>query len=333
MRAADDRRYRPGTHLLSDLAPELAPVRVRWRRAAELAARQHGVVSRDQLRRCGLSDRQITRATALSRLHAVHRGVFAVGHERLSASGRRAAAVLTCGTGAALGYRTAAAHWNLRATSGPTIEIVVPRSSRPRHRNVRVHCHPQLLPDELTTRDGIRVTTVARTLLDLAAVLPPSALRRSVGQADVLRLFDRHAVAPLLLRHARHRGRRALEDVLRAWEEPDRVRSPQEETFPQLCARFGFPRPAINAVVLGMEVDAVFADHGIAVELGGYAFHSGAIQWEDDHEKRARLVAAGWTVLAYSWRQVQEDGGGLVRETLGAALARASTDARHPRYR
>lgn len=331
--ASEHRRYRPGTQLDPELVPGPVPVPVRWRQAAELAARQHGVISREQLRRCGLSDRQITRATALSRLHAVHRGVFAVGHDRLSASGRRAAAALTCGTDAALGYRTAAAHWNLRATSGPTIEIVVPRSSRPRHRNVRVHCHPQLLPDEVTVHDGIRVTTVARTLLDLAAVLPPSGLRRSVGQADVLRIFDRHAVVRLLVRHPRHRGRRALEDVLRTWEEPDRVRSPQEEAFPQLCARFGFPRPAINAVVLGMEVDAVFADHGIAVELDGYTFHSGAIQWEDDQEKRARLVAAGWTVLAYSWRQVQSDGGRFVRETLGAALARASTDARGPWYR
>jgi hypothetical protein len=325
MPAARHLPYRPGT--------QLDPVPVRWRRAAELAARQHGVVSREQLRRCGLSDRQITRATALSRLHAVHRGVFAVGHDRLSASGRRAAAVLACGPGVALGYRTAAAHWNLRSVSGPTIEIVVPRSSRPRHRNVRVHCHAQLHPDELAMHDGIRVTTVARTLLDLAAVLPATALRRAVGQADVLRLFDRHAVAPLLVRHPRHRGRRALEEVLRTWDEPDRVRSPQEETFPQLCARFGFPRPAINAVVLGMEIDAVFADHRIAVELDGYAFHSGAIQWEDDHEKRARLVAAGWTVLAYSWRQVQSDGGRLVRETLGAALMRASPGPRHPRYR
>lgn len=333
MPTACHRRYRRGTQLAPEPMPDVGPVPVRWSRAAELAARQHGVVSRAQLRRCGLSDRQITRATALSRLHAVHRAVFAVGHDRLSASGLRMAAVLACGSGAALGYRSAAAHWNLRATSSPTIEVVVSRPSRPRHRNVIVHRHAQMRADELTVHDGVRVTTVARTLLDLAAVLPPTALRRAVGQADVLQLFDLHAIVPLLTRHPRHRGRRSLEDVLRTWEEPDRTRSPQEETFPELCARFGFPRPVINAEVLGMEVDAVFFDHGVAVELDGYAFHSGAIQWENDHEKRARLVAAGWTVLAYSRRQVRDDGGRLVRETLGAALGGASADARHLRYR
>ena len=80
--------------------------------------------------------------------------------------------------------------------------------------------------------------------------------------------------------------------------------------------------PAMNAELLGMEVDAVFFDQRIAVELDGYAFHSGAIQWENDHEKRARLVGAGWTVLAYSWRQQHEDGGRFVQETLGSALRR-----------
>ncbi len=314
--------YRPGT--------EPDTLAVRWRRAAELAAVQHGVVSRGQLRGCGLSDRQITRAIALSRLHAVHRGVFALGHGRLTAAGRRSAAVLACGIGAALGYRSAAAHWDLRPSSSPTSEVVVPRTSRPHHATVIVHRHPTMRPDELAVHDGIRVTTVARTLLDLGAVLPAGALRRAVGQADVLRRFDLRAVEPLLVRHPRHRGRRALAEVLRTWEEPDRIRSLQEEDFPQLCARFGFPRPVINGIVLGMEVDAVFFDHGIAVELDGYAFHSGRIQWEDDHAKRARLTAAGWMVLAYSWRQVQEDGGRLVRETLGPALARAQAARSRP---
>ncbi len=324
--------------------PSVAAVTAaRWREAATIATRQHGVVARHQLRAVGLSDRQITRAIAQARLHPVHRGVFAVGHVRLTASGRRSAAVLavgvsagpragtpvsaesstTTGPVAALGYRAAAAHWSLRPTSSPTIEVVVPRTSRCRRAAVRVRCHPQLAADEVTVHDGIWVTTVARTLLDLGAVLSANALRRAVGQADVLGRFDLGAVEPLLARHPRHRGRRPLADVLRTWEEPDRIRSPQEDDFPALCARFGFPRPAINAVVLGMEVDAVFAEHGIAVELDGYAFHSGRIQWEDDHEKRARLTAAGWTVLAYSWRQVQQDGGRLVRETLGAALSRA----------
>ncbi|MBF6620026.1 MAG: hypothetical protein ITG02_07325 [Patulibacter sp.] len=289
-------------------------------------------MSRSQLRGLGLSNEQVSRAIATARLVPVHRAIFALGHDRLRAEGQWMAAVLACGGGVVLGYRSAAAHWDLRRTSSPAVEVVIPRSSRPAHRDVIVHRHPHLHPDEVTVHRGIPVTTPARTLVDLAAVLTPTALRRAVGQADILRRFDLREVRAVLERHPRHRGRTALERVLGAWTDAETVRSPQEASFPELCVRFGFPRPAINAELLGMEIDAVFFDERVAVELQSYAFHSGAIQWENDHEKRARLVASGWIVLAYSWRQQRDDGGRFVRDTLGPALARgrqrASSDSR-----
>lgn len=202
--------------------------------------------------------------------------------------------------------------------------MVVARTWGTKHRGVTAHRHPSLRDDEVIEHDGIRTTTVARTVLDLGAVLPPTALRKAVAQADVLHRFDRRAVERLLERHPNHRGCRPLRQLLGAWAEPDRTRSPQEEAFPDLCVRFGFPQPVMNAELLGMEVDAVFFDERVAVELDSYAFHSGAIQIENDHEKRARLVAAGWTVLAYSYRQQRDDGGRFVRETLGPALARGA---------
>lgn len=317
----DPRRLQPSS------SSELDAHRVSWLAAACLAERQHGIVTRAQLRASGLTDHQITWAVRTFRLQPVHRGVLVFGHGRLTQPARWSAAVLACGGKAALGYRSAAAHWGLRPTSAGSVEVVVAQTGRPTHRDVTVHRHPRLAPDEVVERDGIRVTTVARTVLDLAAVLSPSDLRRSVRQADVLHRFDRRAVEELLDRHPRHRGRRPLQRLLTAWSDPVTVRSPQEERFPDLCARFGFPRPAINAEVLGMEIDAVFFDQRIAVELDGYAFHAGALQWEDDHEKRARLVAAGWTVLAYSWRQQRDDGGRFVRDTLGPALARSGWGA------
>lgn len=309
------------------------PVEERWQRSAEQAAAQHGVVTRTQLRRLGLSDRQITRAIAHARLHPVHRGVFAVGHRRLSVHGRRAAAVLACGAGAALGYRSAAAHWDLRATSSPTTDVVVSRSSRPRHENVIVHQHLRLGGDEVVEHDGILVTTVSRTLLDVAAVLSPAAMRRAVGQADVLQRFDLHALRRLMDRHPRHPGHRVMRELLRTWAEPERTRSALEAQFVVLCDRLGFPCPILNATVLGMEIDAIFPEHRIAVELDGYRSHSGATQWENDHDKRARLVAAGWTVLAYSWRQMRDSDGTFVRETLGPALDRASAATNGVAYR
>lgn len=308
--------------LVPNISAESDTTHGRWRLASRIAARQHGVVTRGQLRAVGLTDHQITWAVRTVRLRPVHRGVFVFGAGPLSPPGRWSAAVLVCGPTAALGYRSAAAHWDLRPTSARSSEVVVARTMRPTHGEVIVHRHPRMASDEVTEHLGIRVTTVARTVLDLAAVVSPRVLRRAVSQAEILRRFDRHAVELLLERHPGHRGRAPLERLLAAWTEPGTARSPQEESFPELCARFGFPRPVMNAEVLGMEIDAVFFDERIAVELDGYAFHAGAIRWEDDHEKRARLVAAGWTVLAYSYRQQRDDGGRFVRDTLGPALAR-----------
>jgi hypothetical protein len=293
-----------------------------WWRVADAAATQGGVVSRRQLRDCGLSDRQIAGAIRHGRIHRVHRGVFSVGHASLTHEGRCVAGVLAAGPRSALGYRTAGAHWSLRPWSSRSVEVVVAGTSRPAHRGLVVHRHPDLGEDEVLRDAGVRVTTVARTLLDLAAVVPPTALRGAVGQAEILRLFDLTAVRALLDRHPRHRGAPALRHVLASWAGEPRTRSPQEAAFPDLCASFGFPRPVMNAVVLGMEIDATFPDQGVAVELDSRAFHRGVISREDDHEKRARLAAAGWTPLAYTYRQVHEDGGRFVRDTLGPALAR-----------
>ncbi|WP_026910009.1 type IV toxin-antitoxin system AbiEi family antitoxin domain-containing protein [Patulibacter minatonensis] len=295
-----------------------------WREIAALAAAQHGVVSRAQLRMLGLTDRQITRALRIGHLHPLHRGVFAVGHGRVTWEGRAAAAVLACGPRAALGHRSAGVHWNLRPWSSPAIEVVVAGSSVATHRGVVVHRHAGLRPDEVELHDGIRVTTVARTLLDLGAVLAPSALRNAVAQAELLDLFDLGPVLELLARHPRHRGARALREILRSWDAPPRTRSEQEEEFPDLCVRLGLPRPVMNATILGMEIDGSFPDHGVAVELDSWRFHRGIVRWEDDHEKRARLVAGGWVALAYTYRQQRERGGHFVLETLGPALARGT---------
>jgi hypothetical protein len=296
-----------------------------WAAVVDLASRQHGVVARRQLRGLGFTDRQIDYALHTSRrLHRVHRGVYAVGHTRLSGLGRWSAAVLACGEGAVLAGRSAAALHGLRPSSSRTTSVIVPRAGPLRPAEVRVHRHPGLRDDEVTTVDGIPVTTVARTLLDLAAVLPAGALRKAVKQAEILRFFDLDRVRVLLARHPRHRGTAALRGVLRTWEDPPTARSPQEESFPAFCRRWGLPAPTMNAAVDGMEIDATFPDQRLAVELDGRAFHLGRIAWEDDHERAARLVAAGWTPLAFTYRQLHEDDGAFAARVITAALRRGS---------
>jgi predicted transcriptional regulator of viral defense system len=152
-------------------------------RIAELAERQHGVVARRQLERLGASRRAIETRLRSGRLHRLHAGVYAVGHRVLSREGRWMAAVLFCGSGAVLSHRSAAALWGIRDHSGRAIEVTVARKSRSR---AGIERHYSVLPaDEITVERGIPVTSVPRTIFDLAAVLPATAVESAPAVADL----------------------------------------------------------------------------------------------------------------------------------------------------
>jgi hypothetical protein len=163
---------------------------------AALAARQHGVVARRQLRALGLRDTAITERAAAGRLHRVHRGVYAVGHIVLTPRGRCMAAVLAGGPDTVLSHKHAAAHWQLMPDPGGWIHVSrARREGRRRRHGFVVHRLKALQEDEVTEEGGIPITTVARTLLDLAEVVPRRALERAADQAEALRLFDLGAIA------------------------------------------------------------------------------------------------------------------------------------------
>jgi hypothetical protein len=183
-----------------------------WGRVARLAERQHGVVSREQLLALGLSSDRIDRQLAARRMHPLHLGVYAVGHRNLTRHGRWSAAVLAGGPGAVLSHRSAAQLWQLLdpTASQPSVTTAVKGRRRP---GVRFHYSP-LPTDEVATRHEIPTTTVARTLLDLAAVLPRDRLERALAQAEYRRYPDSPSLHDLLERHAGRRGLATLRGLL-----------------------------------------------------------------------------------------------------------------------
>lgn len=295
-----------------------------WRRAASIAASQHGVVARSQLRDAGLSERQIDLAVAARRVRFVHRGVLQLGVGPLTPDGVWRAATLAAGRGAVLSHRSAASAWELLPAASTEVEVSIPRRSAVRRPGLRVHRHPGLRADEATALRGIPITTPARTLLDLAASLPDGRVRRVVKQSELAGRFDLRAVDRLMQRHPRHRGTSRLRAVLASWSTPPTTRSELEVAFVALCHREGFPAPTMNASVAGYEVDATFVPWSLAVELDGRAFHTGLAAWEDDHQRRADLVVAGWRFIALTHRQVTADGGRRAAALLERLLPRAA---------
>ena len=202
-------------------------------RLADLARRQYGVVDHRELAACGLSSTTVARWTGEGRLHHVHRGVYAVGHSSLTGHGRWMAAVKACGPDALLSHTSGAALSNLRRSSSPIIHVTTPNRRSPK--GIRVHRVRALHPDDAAVVDGIPVTSVARTLLDLADVLPPRQVIRAIEQAERLQIFDLNAVTRLL---ARSNGRRVkkLGDAIAAVQgEPPRVNSDWERDLLDFC--------------------------------------------------------------------------------------------------
>src|SRR5215208_5665923 len=174
---------------------------------ARLAERQYGVVARAQLLAQGLGADAIDLRLQRKRLHPLYRGVYAVGQRQLRREARWMAAVLAYGPGTVLSHRAGGAHWQMvRERGGAEVTIPSARRSRP---GIRVH-QARLPRDEITTHNGIPITTVPRTLFDLAAVVPQRELERAINEAEVLRLWDELSLDHLLDRYPRHRGNRVV---------------------------------------------------------------------------------------------------------------------------
>ena len=238
----------------------------------ELARRQWGVITRDQLVELGLGTRGISDWVRAGRLIRLHRGIYALGHDRLRSEGRWLAAVLACGEGAVLSHRDAAQLWELRKSNSALIDVTVPsQNGRVVRKGIQVHRSRRLAVEEVTLRGGIPVTTVARTLLDLADVLPKQALRRAVTEAEYRDILDTTTLTAVVENNPGRRGAK-LRDATegkRHW-----TRSPLEERFLDLLARHGVEEPETNVRLDGYEVDFLWRRVGLVVELDGLAAHA-----------------------------------------------------------
>ena len=291
------------------------------RALAALASRQHGVVARCQLLALGLGSSAIARRLDVGRLHPVHLGVYAVGHRVLGPDGRRMAAVLACGSGAVLGYASAAVLWSLRRSEPTVLHVVVPSTNRRRRSGVRVHRHPGLTAAEVTTRGRIPVTTPARTILDLAAAASDRGLKHALDQAEIQERTDYPALDALARAHPNHKGSARLRALLATYEAGTaRTRSDLEVAFLELCQRDGLPRPLVNHEALAAHtVDFVFSDERVAVETDSWRWHRGRAAFERDRARDAALAAAGYRTLRFTDRQIEHAPATVVR-ALATAL-------------
>ena len=286
----------------------------------EIAAGQHGVVTRGQLLSAGCAARTVDRRVAAGRLRAVHLGVYALGPVRSSAM-EEMAAVLACGPRALVSHRSAGVLWRIlhpeARPAHPHVTLVCANRVRP---GIRIHRVAELAPDERSVRDGIPVTSPARTLYDLANVLAPRALEQAAAEAIALRLVTLKALAAASERYRGRRGAGRFRAVVQGDARPSRTRSTAEERFLALVRKAKVDRPKLNTPVAGHEVDFCWPKHRLVVEVDGWAYHTSPKAVDRDRRRDANLATAGYRVLRITWREIVHHPEALLVR-LGRALA------------
>ena len=270
---------------------------------AQLAERQWGHVTRRQLLELGLSARAISRKIGRGELIRVHAGVYAVGHPRPEARARAAAAVLACGEGAVLSHESAAAHWGIRPRWPQRPEVSVPGDRR--RPGIRIHRERPLQGPDIHRHQGIRTTSPAQTLLDIAPRLTDSQLVRAVNDARLhagLRIVD---LERLLNRCHGQTGAPALRRAA-GLAEDEPTRSSFEDAFLAFARRHGLPIPRVNVVVAGHRVDVLFEDEKVIVELDGRRFHDGYAAFDSDRDRDADTLAAGYVTIRITWNRLKQ---------------------------
>ena len=267
------------------------PLKVRHGELAELATEQHGVVATRQLDALGYSKSSVAKAANVGRLHRIHRGVYAVGQRRLTWHGRCMATILGSYPSVA-SHLSAAWLWGLLRSRPETMHITC-RSPRPGKRAFVVHT-ADLARADLARRDGIPVTSLSRTILDVAVKSRARTVRRHIQLAEDLQLFDLNAMNDLLERTKGHRGQAKVRAALELYDEkPVFTRSGLERRFLELVREAGLPEPAMNLFVEGYEIDAWWEAERFGVELDVYETHGSRLSFEEDRERDDKLLLAG----------------------------------------
>jgi very-short-patch-repair endonuclease/predicted transcriptional regulator of viral defense system len=300
MRAGGRAGGKPGmpARVSHDVPPQVSGVEG----LAAVAEVQHGLVTRWQLVALGFSAKAIEHRVRIGSLHRVLRGVFAVGHRALLDRSDRAAALLYAGENTVLSHDSAAALWGL--TSNPSFVAITMIGRHARGQpNLRIHQVKQLDIRDVRLHQGFPVTSVARTLIDCAAGSLP--LDRLLNEARALSLVKDAEIYAAMDRCPGRNGTAALRALMETEMNDGFTRSKAERVLRRIVRESGIDRPIFNAKVVGVEADAYWPAHRLVVEVDGYPTHGRWVKFQSDRVRDNRLVAAGYTVLRFTWHQLK----------------------------
>ncbi len=265
---------------------------------AAKAFKQHGNITRKQLLKLGLSSSGIAHRIRIGLLHPVFRGVYAVGCRPITPLQRAAAAVLACGSNAALGYSSAMSLWGFWRHWDEPFEIVVTKGN-PKPAGITVHRPRSLERRDITTQLGIRVTRPARTMLDIASRRNATEFKRDVNNALHSPYLKKGMIVDAIERHPHHPAAPRLAYFVTTEGGP--TLSDWEDKLPAFCTAQRLPQPVMAIPKAGHTPDASWPDLGIVIELDSWEFHDTRFDFETDHARDLDYAAADLLPVRITW--------------------------------
>ena len=291
-------------------AYEGPPTAHRDRALGDLAAEQEGIVTSADLAELGVGRGVVERLVRQGWLRRLYPGVYAVGHARLGRGGLWLAAVWACGPRAVLSHRDAAALHAIRRSSRRRFDVSTPDRGRKGHPGIDLHRVRRLHPADVAVVDGIPVTTVARTIVDLSEVCRADAVAKAFHEADVLRLLDVRAVEAAMGRVTGRRTLRPLRALL-ATARDAAAGGELARRFLELCRRAGLPEPVVGTEIAvngrEWEVDFAWPAQRLCVETDGWAVHGTRSAFERDPVRDADFLLEGGRVVRFTWRRIRDE--------------------------
>jgi predicted transcriptional regulator of viral defense system len=278
-----------------------------------LAVAQNGLVTREQLDALGLNDQAIAKRVERGRLHRIHGRVYSLTPQVMTERGRFMAAVLACGTDAVLSHRSAAYLWGIVDQWEEPIDVTAPNRRGRSPDGGAAHRDGSLQPIDKTTIHGVPCTSVARTVLDFAAVAPEWEVRKAVAQAEVLGVLDQSKLRALLKRSRRRRGVARLRLILDTIHpQTKRTRSELERLFLEMCAKRAVPEPEVNVWLptpdgRRYQADFLWRDSSRILEADSRRFHDTDSSFVSDRKRQQQLELAGWRVSRCTWEEVERE--------------------------
>jgi very-short-patch-repair endonuclease len=277
-----------------------------------LASKQQGLVSREQLRRLGLSDNAISKALDRGWLRPVFHGVYCIGHEHLTVHARMLAATLACGEGSVVSHGTAAWLLGLRRWRPNEVDVIAPIEAGRKIPGIKRRFVPPPTGDEVWWRNGVPLTSAARTIVDCAGTFDAGEVGGMIEQAAVEGLLDIVAI-DRVLDGPRRRGTKQLLRALAPWRRYRRgikLRSRMEAKLLPLLTEAALPIPQTNAKLRlagkVYEVDFLWREQKLVVETDGGRFHDNPAAGARDSARNHALADAGYRLPRLGWEDLRD---------------------------